>query len=247
MRSCSLLALLAAGLAANSAFAQDAAVTSPEPEHASGSPVANDLHDQDRLCRDNWLAVWRFRDCRWRGPEMTLGLDLGASVMNESGPFGFDHGVGAATEAGPAWGLRFGVEFFPWLAIEARYAGMYNAARPTASPAGRVGFLTTGGELVARVIAPLPFVHPYLFGGGGYYDNALMGASSAKAGSVFTSSSEPGVALGIGLDVPLTWHLSVGAEATYHFLIGERFSSVTANGIDGGDLSTFKAVLRVRL
>jgi len=239
MRSGTLLALLAAGLAASPAFAQDAA---NQPSFA-----ANPSADQDRLCRDNAYASWRFRDCRWRGPELTLGVDLGVSVMNEGGPFGFDHGVGAATDAGPAWGLRIGVEFFRWLAIEARYVGMYNAARPSASPAGRVGFLTTGGEIVVRLIAPLPFVHPYLFAGGGYYDISLGGASSAKAGSVFTSSSQPGIPLGFGIEVPLTWHLSVGAEATYHFMIGESFSNVATSGFEGGDLSTFKAVLRIRL
>jgi hypothetical protein len=226
-------------MAASSAFAQDAANQSPS--------AANPSQDQDRLCRDNSQPALRFHDCRWRGPEFTLGMDLGVSVMNEGGPFGFDHGVGAATDAGPAWGLRIGVEFFRWLAIEARYVGMYNAARPSASPAGRVGFLTSGGELVVRIIAPLPFVHPYLFGGGGYYDISLGGTSSAKAGSVFTSSSQPGIPLGFGIEVPLTWHISFGAEATYHFLIGESFSSVTASGFEGGDLSTFKAVLRVRL
>ena len=53
--------------------------------------------------------------------------------------------------------------------------------------------------------------------------------------------------MGFGLDVPLTYHLSLGVEGTYHFLIHESFSSVTTNGIDGGDLSTFNAVLRARL
>jgi hypothetical protein len=53
--------------------------------------------------------------------------------------------------------------------------------------------------------------------------------------------------MGVGVDVPLTWYLSLDAEATYHFLVGESFSTVTTNGIDGGDLTTFNAVLRVRL
>jgi hypothetical protein len=41
--------------------------------------------------------------------------------------------------------------------------------------------------------------------------------------------------------------VSLGAEATYHFQLGESFSSVQTNGIDGGDLSTFNLVARVRL
>jgi hypothetical protein len=53
--------------------------------------------------------------------------------------------------------------------------------------------------------------------------------------------------MGVGLDVPLTWHMSLGFEATYHFAIGDSYSAVTANGIGGGDVSTFTAVMRFRL
>ena len=236
----SLVALLVAGLSAHSAFAQDTASPS--------SPAVDDTaQDPDQFCRDNWFALWRCRDRHWAGPEVLLGVDLGVSAMNEGGPVSFKEGVGAVTHAGPAWGIRAGVELFPWLAIEARYAGIYNAARASASPTGRVGFLTTASEGVVRLTAPLPFVHPYLFGGVGYYDISLIGTPSAKAGSVFNSSSQPGIPLGFGLDVPLTWHLSLGVEATYHYLIGESFSSVTTSGIDGGDLSTVNAVLCLRL
>jgi hypothetical protein len=129
------------------------------------------------------------------------------------------------------------------LALEGRYLGMYNSAQASVSPAGSAGFLTTGAAAVVRLTAPLPFVHPYIFGGAGYYDIALVGSS----GSELHSSSQCGIPMGFGLDVPLTWHLSVGAEATYHYQIQESYSAVTTNGIDGGDLSTFNAVLRARL
>jgi hypothetical protein len=176
-----------------------------------------------------------------------FGGDLGISVMNEGGPFGFNGGVGTVTSAGPAWGARVGVELFRWLALEARYVGMYNSAQASVSPAGTVGYLTTGGVAVVRFTAPLPFVHPYIFGGAGFYDNSLVGSSGAKAGSSLLSSSQPGIPMGFGLDVPLTWHVSVGAEATYHFVIGESFSNVTTPDIGGGDFSTFNAVVRFRL
>jgi opacity protein-like surface antigen len=172
-----------------------------------------------------------------------LGVDLGVSAMNESGPFGFGNGVGSVTSPGPAWGARVGVEFFPWLALEGRYLGMYNSIQASVSPGGSAGFLTTGAEAVARLTAPLPYVHPYVFAGAGYYDIAFVGSS----GSELHSSSQCGVPMGLGLDVPLTWHLSIGAEATYRFQIHESFSAVTTNGIDGGDISTFNAVLRARL
>jgi hypothetical protein len=70
---------------------------------------------------------------------------------------------------------------------------------------------------------------------------------AAKAASPLFSSAQAGIPLGFGLDVPLTWHVSLGAEATYHFQLGESYSLVKTNGIDGGDLSTFNLVARVRL
>ncbi len=95
--------------------------------------------------------------------------------------------------------------------------------------------------------APLPFVRPYLLGGVGYYDLAVVGSSAATSASVLRSSSQPGIPLGVGVDVPLTWHLSVGVEATYHFQLGETLASTSTNNIDGGDVSTFDAVVRMRL
>lgn len=176
-----------------------------------------------------------------------MGLDVGASSMNESGPFGFNNGVGSVTEPGPAWGVRVGVEFLPWLAVEGRYLGMYNATRASVSPDGSVGFLTSAVNAVLRLTAPLPYVQPYVVGGAGYYDVALAGSSTATQGSLMHSSSQPALVIGLGLDVPLTWHLSVGAEGTYHHQSNETYSAVTANGIDGGDLTTFGIVLRARL
>jgi hypothetical protein len=207
--------------------------------------------DQDRFCQDHWLAMGPCRERKWAGPELMFGGDLGFSAMTETSPFGFNKGVGGVTGAGPAWSVRAGVELFPWLGLEARYVGMYNSAQSSVSPAGSVGFLTTGGEAVVRLTAPLPYVHPYIFGGIAYYDVALIGSSSARAGSVLYSSSQPGVPLGFGFDVPLSWYLSAGLEATYHFQLGENYSTATTTkggaSIDGGDLSTFNAVVRVRL
>jgi hypothetical protein len=199
------------------------------------------------FCRDNWFAVRRCHAVRRPRPRLMFGADLGFAKMNESGPFGFESGVGTVTNVGPAWGLRIGVEVSPWLAFEARYVGMDTSIQSSVSPRGSVGFLTTGGEAVLRLTAPFPWVHPYVFAGIAYYDVSLTGSSDAKAGSVLFSSSQPGIPLGFGLDVPLTWHLSIGAEATYHFMLGESYSNNMTNGIDGGDISTFDAVLRVRL
>jgi hypothetical protein len=258
----SLLTLLAVGLSAHSAVAQDTVnapalpsqpSSSVEPGPApSASPAPDRVvkdtdQDHDRLCRHDWLAVGRCWNRKWTGPELMFGADLGFSKMNESGPFGFSNGVGGVTDPGPAWGLRLGVELFSWFAVEARYVGMSDSAQSSVSPTGSVGYVTTGAEAVLRFTAPFPFVHPYVFGGVGYYDTTLMGSSGAKAGSPLNGSTEAGFPLGFGLDVPLNWHLSLGAEATYHYLYQEKFSAVTTNGIDGGDLTSFSAVMRVRL
>jgi hypothetical protein len=130
------------------------------------------------------------------------------------------------------------------VAVEAGYLGMYDSGRAVVSPTGSVGFLTTGVDAVLRLTAPLPYVHPYVVGGAGYYDVAFVGAT---AGSVLHSSSQPALVLGFGVDVPLTWHLSVGAEGVYHHQSNETYSSDTTNGIDGGDLTTFDIVVRARL
>ncbi len=79
------------------------------------------------------------------------------------------------------------------------------------------------------------------------YDNAVVGPVAALSASQLFSSYEPGVPMGFGLDVPVSYHLSLGVEATYHYLRGEIFSSNTTNGIDGGDLTTFNLVARLRL
>jgi hypothetical protein len=199
------------------------------------------------FCRDHWFAVAQCHGRASSAVRLMFGLDLGVVRMNESGPFGFGNGVGSVTEPGPSWGLRAGVELLPWLAFDARYVGTYAGLQSSVSPAGTLGFLTTAGEVVARFTVPLPYVHPYVLGGIGYYDVALAGREGAKAASPLFSSAQVGIPLGFGLDVPLTWHLSLGAEATYHFQLGESYSLVKTNGIDGGDLSTFNFVVRVRL
>jgi hypothetical protein len=246
---------LVVGLTVRVAFGQGAPVNEPgpaasaEPASQPNSPTPDPSagRDDDGFCRANWFAMGRCRNRPWAGPKIMLGVDLGLAVMTETGPFGFNKGVGSATEGGPGWGLRAGVDFFPWLGLEARYVGVYDSARASVSPAGSVGFLTTAGEAVVRLTAPIPFVHPYVFGGIGYYDVSLVGSSSARAGSVLHSSSQSGIPVGFGVDVPLTWYLSVDLEAGYHWQINEDYSAVTTNGIDGGDLSTVSAVLRARL
>ncbi len=241
---------------AASALPPRAALAQASPYGPTSSPPATEApavvvvpvraDGPEDACRGQWAFAGRCAHRRWAGPRLMLGLELGVSAMNETNPFGFSDGVGAVTSAGPEWGLRIGVELLPWLALEARYLGMNNAAQGSATPAGSLAFLTSGVLGVLRLTAPLPFVHPYVFTGLGYYDVALLGSPEARAGSVLHSSSQAGIPMGIGVDVPLTWHLSIGAEATYHFQLSESYASVTTNGIDGGDFTTFSVVMRTR-
>ncbi len=240
IRSCALLASLAASLLVVPAFAQ------PSGAPSATSPASDPDQDHERFCRDHWFAIAGCRDRPWDGPRFVFGVDLGVSHMNEGGAFGFGNGVGSVTDAGPAWGLRGGVELLTWLALEAHYVGIYNSATSAVSSLGSVGFLTTGGDAIVRLTLPIPYVQPYILGGIGYYEVALVGSASALPGSQLYSSHQPGIPLGVGLDVPLSWHVSLGFEATYHFQIGEVYSSNTTNGIDGGDLSTFNVVMRFR-
>jgi hypothetical protein len=141
---------------------------------ASSASAQNGVSDdQVQFCRDHWLAVGPCRDRPWTGPEFELGVAFGVSAMNESGPFGFRNGLGSVTNAGPAWSILTGVEFLPWLALEARYLGMYDSASASVSASG--GFLASAGAAVVRLTAPLPYVHPYLLGGIGYYDVHFTG------------------------------------------------------------------------
>lgn len=197
--------------------------------------------DNAQFCRDHWFAMGPCRERRWSGPELELGVSVGVSVMDESGPLGLRNGVGSVTSAGPAWSVLAGVEFLPWLALEGHYLGMYDSASASVSSSG--GFLTSAGTAVVRLSAPLPFVHPYAFGGVGYYNIGFTGPSA----SVLHSSSQTGIPMGIGVDVPLSYHLSVGVEASYNFQLGESYSDVTTNGIDGGDITRFDLVWRARL
>jgi hypothetical protein len=198
--------------------------------------------DDGASCRANWFAFEGCRDRAWTGPLLELGVGVGVSMLNRGGPFGFGKGVGSATNPGPAWSILAGVEVLPWLAVEARYLGMYDAAN--ASVGGSGGYLASAGTAVVRLTAPLQYVRPYLFGGIGYYN---FGFSGGAAGSPLLSTSQPGVPLGVGVDVPLSYHFSIGAEASYHFQLNETFSQSTTNGIDGGDDTRFDLVVRGRL
>lgn len=181
-----------------------------------------------------------------RHPHLEFALDGGGAGFNESGPFGFNTSIGHVTSAGPSWGARVGADLLPWLGVDAHYIGMNNQVHGAAvSTAGGTGLLTTGATLEVRFIAPLPYVQPYAIVGGGVYHTALTGNDAAQANSQLYSGTSWGMPLGVGLNVPIQDGVSVGAEAVYHRLFGESYSNNT--DFDGGDITTFNAVVRAKL
>ena len=162
--------------------------------------------------------------------------------MEEGGPFGFNSGTGTVTQWGPNWGLRLGVDFLSWLGLEGRYEGAYLSGN---SRAPDVAYLMNGGEAVVRLTIPTPFVRPYFFGGIGYYSVDLLGSSAAQTFSGLNSWRGAGIPMGVGLDIPLSWHVSLAAEATFRFFLKESFSALDDRA--GADLTSFTGVVRFRL
>ncbi len=184
--------------------------------------------------------------CSWKGqcsyPHLVLGVDAGVSHFNEGNLFGFGTGTGSITGWGPAWGLRGGVEVTRWFAVEAHYIGMSNSADDSVSTGGSRGLFTNAIAAELRFTAPTPYVQPYLFLGPGWYSTSVSGSSTTTQ---LISSSEFGVPIGVGFQVPLPRGVSLGAEMTYHRFFGESFSE--NEDIGGGEPTSFNAVLRFRL
>jgi Outer membrane protein beta-barrel domain len=201
--------------------------------------------DDEHYCREHWFGVgscWRRPHHR---PVLTWGFELGAGHLNEGHPFAFDEGAGSVTKAGPAWGARVGVDVLSWLGFEARYLGAFNDGRSSVTRAGDVAYVLTSGQLILRLTLPVAYVRPYVFSGIGIYNFQLTGNGAARDASMLNSTTQAGVPIGIGLEVPVSWHVSFAAEATYHFQLGESFSAVES--ISGADLSTLTGVMRFRL
>lgn len=188
----------------------------------------------------------QFRDRPCSFPHLTLAVDLGGGAFEEGQPFGFGAGTGSGTSPGPSWGFRVGFEFTKWLAIDAHYVGSSNLINKEFSPTGPARLVTNGALAEIRLTLPLSYFQPYIFGGFGVYGTSISGNTyEARSGTAFHSSTEPGAPMGFGFGIPITDCLSLGAEASYHFFIGEKFSN--EEELAGGDLTTFNAVLRMRL
>ena len=201
--------------------------------------------DDPAYCRTHWWGVGRCWNRPHRAPILTASLELGATKLAEGGPFGFDTSVGSVTNAGPIYGVRVGVDLLSWLGVEGRYVGAYFPGTGIATAGGNVGYVMNGGEAVLRLTIPFPYVRPYVFGGIGVYDLALIGSSDARGASMLESSSQWGIPMGAGVELMLSWHVTFAIEAAFRYLYGEVFSANDA--IDGGDVSSLSGVMRFRL
>lgn len=166
-------------------------------------------------------------------PTFRVGLEGGAAAFTED--FDFDKGVGSATHAGPAWGLRGGVDILPWFGVEARYLGFYNEGIGETTVGGKL--LTSAGLATARFIAPIRYAQPYVFTGIGLYSTNVLGSNAERQATNLRSNVSGGIPIGIGVNVPVHQHVSVGLETVYHRLFSESFDKVEA--ISGGDPVTF--------
>ena len=187
-----------------------------------------------------------FRDRPCSFPHLTLAFEAGGGAFVEGHPFAFGAGTGAGTSPGPAWGFRVGWEFMSWLAVDAHYMGSMNLINKPYSPTGPARLVTNAALAELRLTLPLPYIQPYLLSGIGMYGTSIAGSTSeARMGTAFNASTEPGVPMGVGFGIPVSKHVSIGAEVVHHFFLGESFSSDEELG--GGDLTLFNAVVRVRL
>jgi len=174
-------------------------------------------------------------------PAFRVGLEGGAAAFTEH--FDFDKGIGSATHAGPAWGLRGGVDILPWFGVEARYLGFYNEGIGETTVGGKL--LTNAGLATVRFIAPIRYAQPYVFTGVGIYSTNVLGSNAERQATNLRSNVSGGVPIGIGVNVPVHEHVSVGLETVYHRLFNESFDKVEA--LSGGDPVTFNGVVNLML
>jgi hypothetical protein len=167
------------------------------------------------------------------GPTLKLGAEVGLGYWCEHGPWGPNNGVGHALNPGFDGAIRGSLELRRWFAIDARVYLGYASAK--SEVAGQAGFLTVGGFAGARFTLPLELLHPYVVVGPGVYHVAVTGSGPT---SLFGATA-PGIAGGIGVEIPLAGKVSVGAEYVFHYQIGENYSNNA--DIAGGDPVTLNA------
>lgn len=186
-----------------------------------------------------------FADRPCGNSHLTFDVEFGGGAFVEGHPFAFGAGTGSGTSPGPSWGVRVGWEFMRWLAVDAHYSAGINLINKPYAPTGPVRLITNAATAELRLTLPTPYVQPYILGGIGMYATSVAGTTyEARKGTAFHASSEPGIPLGIGFGIPIAQHVSVGVEAVHHYFLGESFSA--DEDIEGGDLTVFNAVLRLR-
>jgi hypothetical protein len=174
-----------------------------------------------------------------RGPIFKLGGEAGLLYWCEHGPWGPNNGVGHAMNPGFDAAFRASLELQRWFAIDARLYLAYASAK--SDVAGNAGFLTVGGFAGVRFTLPLEGVHPYVVFGPGVYGTSVTGSGPTP----LYGATAPAIAGGLGVEIPVSGRVSVGAEYLFHYQIGEKYSDDP--NIEGGDPVTLNVFAQVAL
>ena len=172
-----------------------------------------------------------------RGPVVKLGGDLGLLYWSEGGPWGPNTGIGHAMHPGFNGAARASVELTRWFAVDGRFHVGFASAK--SDVAGNAGFLTIGGFVGARFTLPFEAVRPYLIVGPGLYGTILTGSGPTQ----LYGATNWAITGGLGVEIPVTRRVSVGAEYLFHRLGDEKFSN--NSDIATGDPVTLNAFAQV--
>jgi hypothetical protein len=169
----------------------------------------------------------------WR-PRLMLGISGGMG--------GFTGDALNLGYVGPTWGARVGIAFLSWLALEARYVGMWNAGFQNNVGQG-VSLTTNGGYADMRFTLPIRAVQPYVYSGFGAFVTTPIGNSAQLQSSSLRTNTSAVVPIGIGLDIPIRRHWGIGMEFTYNILLSDNFSTNPA--LNSGDFWDTGTVVHV--
>lgn len=216
------LALVAAGFLGTSSLASSASAQTVVYTTRARPVRSRVVYRYDPVCR---RRNYDLGPCGY--PRFVGDLEGGFSSFAGGNPLGFQSDFAAHTSFGPSWGARLGIDLIPWVAIEAHYSGMYNAAKPEIAPAGDYGFLTSELTGEVRLTVPSYYIHPYGFIGiGGYATQRSGDQAVLNTPGTVKGTSGAVVPIGVGLGVPVGYGVSAGFEFTYHALLNDNFDVV---------------------
>ncbi len=194
--------------------------------------------ERDRLAAEQAMA--RTAPTPVTRPASMFRPRLTAAV--EAGGGGWSRDMANAVHPGATWGARVGVQLTDWLIIDGRYFGMYNFGRDAV--VGPVAnSVTNGATANVRLMAPFQWVRPYAFAGIGAYSVGVTGTDVNTQNTPLRQATRGVVPLGVGVEVPIVQHVSIGAEGQYHVTFGNNTYGVVPQ-LATGDIWSVNGVLR---